>query len=161
LSTGTCTQRSLISGNSTAILSLITTMSAPASQVDFKGLLALLVKDPSSFTPGHLTQCFALIFTPTPESSEIPPTQLSAFLTALHITHLDHRPEFLAAAASFLKGLWIKADVEGYKEDFVVDIVGTGGDGHDTFNVSTTAAIVAAGAGARVCKVCASPYIFL
>ena len=35
----------------------------------------------------------------------------------------------------------------------VADIVGTGGDSHDTFNVSTMSAIVAAGAGARVYKV--------
>lgn len=40
------------------------------------------------------------------------------------------------------------------EEDGWADLVGTGGDGKDTFNVSTTAALVAAGAGVKICKVC-------
>lgn len=59
----------------------------------------------------------------------------------------------LAAAADVLRKRALKAAIEGWEDDFVVDIVGTGGDGHNTFNVSTTAAVVAAGAGARVIKV--------
>jgi anthranilate phosphoribosyltransferase len=55
-------------------------------------------------------------------------------------------------AAGVLRERALKADVQ-HVDDFVVDIVGTGGDGHNLFNVSTTAAVVAAGAGARVIKV--------
>jgi anthranilate phosphoribosyltransferase len=54
----------------------------------------------------------------------------------------------VAACAQVLRDHSLKCPVEN-----VTDIVGTGGDGHDTFNVSTAAAIVAAACGLRVAKV--------
>ncbi|EJC98359.1 anthranilate phosphoribosyltransferase, TrpD [Fomitiporia mediterranea MF3/22] len=114
----------------------------------FKPLLALLVETPEYFTTPDLTLALEHLFTP----SCVHPVQIGAFLAALHLSRIERRPEMLAAAAAALRARALKADIEGREEDFVVDIVGTGGDGHNTFNVSTTAAVVAAGAGARVCK---------
>jgi len=119
------------------------------TQATFKPLLKKLVETPEYFNPHDLQLALGHIF--SPGSTE--PTQIGAFLTALHISRLERRPESLATAASFLRSRAIPASVDCGDEDFVVDIVGTGGDGHNTFNVSTTAAIVAAGAGARVIKV--------
>jgi anthranilate phosphoribosyltransferase len=119
------------------------------TQATFKPLLNKLVETPEYFNPHDLQLALEHIFTP----GLIDPTQIGAFLTALHISRLERRPESLATAASLLRSRAIPASVDRGDEDFVVDIVGTGGDGHNTFNVSTTAAIVAAGAGARVIKV--------
>ena len=119
------------------------------TQATFKPLLNKLVRTPEYFNPNDLQLALEHIFTP----GSIDPTQIGAFLTALHISRLERRPESLAIAASLLRSRAIPATVDCGDEDFVVDIVGTGGDGHNTFNVSTTAAIVAAGAGARVIKV--------
>ena len=124
-------------------------MADDISTPDFKTLLGKLVKTPDQFTANDLKLALEHLFTP----DATVPSQVGAFLAALSIGKLERRPENLAIAAEVLRSRSVKAVVEGADNDFVVDIVGTGGDGHDTFNVSTTAAIVAAGAGARVVKV--------
>jgi anthranilate phosphoribosyltransferase len=79
-------------------------------------------------------------------SGEATPAQMGAFLMALRV-----RGETVAeitGAARLMRERMIAVSVpEG-----TVDIVGTGGDGHNTFNVSTCAAIVAAGAGVPIAK---------
>jgi anthranilate phosphoribosyltransferase len=115
----------------------------------FKPILDKLVKTPEFFTAADAKAALEHVFTP----GAAKPEQVGALLTALHIYRIERRPEILTAAVDVLRARAIKADVHGWDSDFVVDIVGTGGDGHNTFNVSTTAAVVAAGAGARVIKV--------
>lgn len=115
----------------------------------FHPLLKKLVETPQYFTPDDLRSSLKHLFTP----DALQPTQVVAFLTALRIHRLERRPEFLVAAASLLRDRAAKAIVQDAETSFVVDIVGTGGDGHNLFNVSTAAAVVAAGAGARVIKV--------
>ncbi|KAL4075183.1 glycosyl transferase [Scleroderma yunnanense] len=114
----------------------------------FKPLLGKLVKTPELFSADDLKVALEHVLTP----DTVLPPQIGAFLTGLNIGKLERRPENLAVATEVLRSRALKAVVEAADEDFVVDIVGTGGDGHNTFNVSTTAAIVAAGAGARVVK---------
>ncbi|KAG2346705.1 anthranilate phosphoribosyltransferase [Suillus weaverae] len=114
----------------------------------FKILLGKLVKTPEYFTPEDLKLALHHIFTPNATL----PAQIGAFLAALHLGRVERRPESLAAAAEVLRARALQVAIEDGDTDFIVDIVGTGGDGHNTFNVSTTAAVVAAGAGARVIK---------
>ncbi|KAK2465266.1 hypothetical protein APHAL10511_002620 [Amanita phalloides] len=123
-------------------------MSQHCTSTTFQPLLKRLVQTPESFSPNDLKSALEHLFAP----DVLHPTQIGAFLTALHIHQLERRPDFLAAAASFLREKAVKAVVQDAETNFVVDIVGTGGDGYNLFNVSTTAAVVAAGAGARVIK---------
>lgn len=133
-------------------------MAEPTPSQTFRHLLSKLVQTPEYFTPDDLKQALEHLFTP----NDLHPAQIGAFMTALHIHRVEGRPESLLAAAQVLRMRALKAAIEDTDNDFVVDIVGTGGDGHNSFNVSTTAAIVAAGAGARVVKVpFSSSYIML
>jgi anthranilate phosphoribosyltransferase len=76
------------------------------------------------------------------------PAQIASFLTALRMK--GETPEEIAAFAIVMRQhcLSIKPKTPGR----LIDIVGTGGDAIKTFNVSTTAAFVAVGAGAHVAK---------
>jgi len=76
-----------------------------------------------------------------------PPSLIAAFLVALRIKG-ETVEEITGAAESMRKNaIFIKT-----KHKNVVDTCGTGGDKSDTFNVSTTAAFVVAGAGVPVAK---------
>jgi len=74
------------------------------------------------------------------------PAQIAAFLTALHI-----KGETEAEIAGMAQVMRAKA-THVIHDGPVLDTCGTGGDGSGTFNISTAAAFVAAGAGATVAK---------
>lgn len=73
--------------------------------------------------------------------------QVSAFLTALKM-----KGETVAEIAAFAGAMRKNAIAILPKAGHLVDTAGTGGDGCGTFNISTCAALVAAGAGASVAK---------
>ena len=72
--------------------------------------------------------------------------QLGSFLTALRLK--GESTEEIAGMATVMREFALPVNVDG----MLVDSVGTGGDGLNTFNISTAAAFVAAGAGLKVAK---------
>ena len=79
-------------------------------------------------------------------SGEATPAQLGSFLTALSLK--GETNEEIAGMATVMREFSLRVNVDG----MLVDSVGTGGDGLNTFNISTAAAFVAAGAGLKVAK---------
>src|SRR6266487_6259835 len=79
-------------------------------------------------------------------SGEATPVQVAAFAVALRAK--GETPDEVAGLAQAMLALAPHVEVPGP----VVDTCGTGGDRAGTINVSTIAAIVAAGAGAVVAK---------
>ena len=79
--------------------------------------------------------------------------ELSPVMTAALIAGLRTKKETIGeitAAAQVMREFSVKVDVAD--KAHLVDIVGTGGDGAHTFNISTCAMFVIAAAGARVSK---------
>mmetsp|Transcript_102932 Transcript_102932/g.193658 ORF Transcript_102932/g.193658 Transcript_102932/m.193658 type:complete len:356 (-) Transcript_102932:19-1086(-) len=74
--------------------------------------------------------------------------QMGAYLALLNLDRCT--PGVVHACADVMRANATPVEVPG--DAPVVDIVGTGGDGQDTFNISTAAALVVAGAGVAVVK---------
>ena len=79
-------------------------------------------------------------------TADATPAQMAAFLMGLRVRG-ETVDEITGAARALRERMTAVSVAPG-----AIDIVGTGGDGHGTFNVSTGAAIVAAGAGLKVAK---------
>lgn len=78
---------------------------------------------------------------------EINQSQIAAFL--MGIQQKGIAVEELAGFREAMLELAIPIDLEGFD---AMDLCGTGGDSKDTFNISTTASFVVAGAGQKVAK---------
>jgi anthranilate phosphoribosyltransferase len=74
------------------------------------------------------------------------PSQLGGFLVAMRMK--GETPEEIAGMVSIMRAKALRVDTAGP----LLDIVGTGGDGTGTFNISTTAAFIAASAGVKIAK---------
>ncbi|MFT6659679.1 anthranilate phosphoribosyltransferase [Maritalea sp.] len=79
-------------------------------------------------------------------SGEATPSQVGAFLMALRVK--GETVEEIAGAVSILREKMTKVAAPSN----AIDIVGTGGDGVGTYNISTTASIIVASAGCPVAK---------
>ena len=74
-------------------------------------------------------------------------SQIAAFMTAYGMRSI--RVEELEGFRDAMYDLCLQLDFPGYK---LIDLCGTGGDGKNTFNISTLASFVVAGAGYPVAK---------
>ena len=128
--------------------------SPPPKQVS----IAPLLKRLSSPAPQDNTvkpDDIALAFSRTFEN-ELNHTQLASLLTLLHSTGKDRHPDVIAKCAQAMRDAAVQVDkrklrqvvrqrrkvLGGYRGG-LCDIVGTGGDSHSTFNISTAASIIA------------------
>ena len=126
----------------------------PPKQVSIAPLLKILSRplpQDNTVKASDIALAFSRTF-----DNELNPTQLAALLTLLHSTGKDRHPDVIAKCAQAMRDAAVQVDkrklqsvvnkrrkvLGGYRGG-LCDIVGTGGDSHSTFNISTTASIIA------------------
>lgn len=112
------------------------------TQLTFKEALQTLI-DKRDFSYTEMKDVMAQVM-----GGEFTQAQIAGLLIGLRMK--GETVEEIAAAAEVMRNLSTKVDVKDSAH--LVDTCGTGGDGIQTFNVSTASAFVAAAAGARVAK---------
>lgn len=132
---------------------MATTDSSDESKISITPLLKRLWPSPAkeNVTPAEIASAISHIFT-----NSLTPVQTGALLTALHFTGLDREAEVLSKCALAMRNAAAQVDrssllevirkrgrKEGRYNGGLCDIVGTGGDSHNTFNISTTASVLA------------------
>lgn len=85
-------------------------------------------------------------------SGECSPAQIGSFITALRMKGESINEIAGAVKVMREKATFVDTGVDTSGDEVLMDIVGTGGDGSGTFNVSTTTAFVVAAAGIPVAK---------
>ncbi|PFH57350.1 hypothetical protein XA68_15191 [Ophiocordyceps unilateralis] len=119
--------------------------------VDIKPLLIKLWPLGKEVSPDDIAEAISHLFT-----NSVTEAQAASLLVALHFTAMDMRADVLARCARVMlqavcrspvddirAALGRRARPEGSYRGGLCDIVGTGGDSHDTFNISTTSSIIA------------------
>ena len=107
---------------------------------------------PHPVTPAEIASALGLIFT-----NQLSQVQCASLLTILSATDLVYDAAVIQQCAARMRDAAVPIDLDGVRAAVtsrnrkrgsylggVCDIVGTGGDGHSTFNVSTTASIIGA-----------------
>lgn len=117
---------------------------AEGRQIDisFKEALQLLL-DRKDFTHAQMLEIMRMMM-----SGELTAVQISSLLMGLRMK--GETVDEISAAAKVMRDLSTKVTINDTSH--LIDTCGTGGDGIQTFNVSTVCAFVAAAAGAKVAK---------
>lgn len=125
---------------------------SPSTTVSISPLLnSLTGQNSDKVSASEIAAALALIF-----DNRLSAVQCSSLLTVLHSTERDREPLTIAKCAETMRAAAAQLDrkalrqvlrsrerKEGTYKGGLCDIVGTGGDGHSTFNISTTSSILA------------------